>query len=670
MNSDSCVTVRRFVLGLITFLATAGSVGRADDGGDAQAGQAHYLHTCRPDERGLLFGGRIELDARDPAQVVDPKAQAAEGGAWASTSIWSSGPSTNRVDVVLLGDGYTAAELGVYSNDADDVFDAFFGTGGEIPLRNYRNFFNVHRVDVISAESGVDEPDLGIFRDTELDMYYNCGNVARLLCLSVSKAYAAAASAPETDQILALANSTRYGGAGYPSQNLGTLAGANSSALDIALHEFGHSFGNLADEYDYGGPTQWPGGEPSSINLTTFTTAELGAMQRKWHLWLDAANVDTFEGGGYSELGIFRPTSNSLMRSLGRPFEQVNEEQIIMKIYQIVDIIDDATPPLPAQGDYDQDTEFFLDAVTPVPDTLVYTWRVDGEIVPGANLPTLSLSQLNLGVGSFSVSVDVVDSTAKVRDETFRQSSMTGSRNWTATVDCARPIIISQPTSQGFCDDDTVAVTVVATGEDVQYQWRHEGVDLPGATESILTLPSAAQSDAGEYDVVVFNACGPRVSNSATLQWLPEVVFAGQPEDVTDCVGEAVFLFAFPQTGAAYTAQWFRNGDPVPGETGIILSFQAAQATDAGEYHLSLTSQCGTVDSQTAWLTVLPCSGVTGDLDGDADVDIDDYSLLFDCMALPDSLPLPPCVAGDIDKDGDVDFRDFVLFQVAFGTAQ
>lgn len=107
--------------------------------------------------------------------------------------------------------------------------------------------FNVHRVDLPSNESGVDEPDLGIFRDTALDMAFNCGGIPRLLCVNVNKAYAAAASAPDIDQILVIANSTRYGGAGYSAQNLCTLAGGNNSAVEIAIHEFGHAFADLSD---------------------------------------------------------------------------------------------------------------------------------------------------------------------------------------------------------------------------------------------------------------------------------------------------------------------------------------------------------------------------------------------------------------------------------------
>ena len=71
----------------------------------------------------------------------------------AFTTLINNGPSANRIDITIVGDGYTNAELGTYANHVDNILPVFFG---EEPLKEYASFFNVHRVDVASNESGVD----------------------------------------------------------------------------------------------------------------------------------------------------------------------------------------------------------------------------------------------------------------------------------------------------------------------------------------------------------------------------------------------------------------------------------------------------------------------------------------------------------------------------------
>jgi len=163
-------------------------------------------------ENGRLTGGRILIDLSDAARCE----AFGLGGATADgqeartvgpvTTIRSSGPVSNRIDIVVLGDGYTAREMNAYATHVNNAMSRFFA---QEPLFSYATYFNVYGVDVVSNESGVDEPASGIFRDTALDMAYDCGGIDRLLCVIVAKAYAAAAFAPGIDQILVLANSMR-----------------------------------------------------------------------------------------------------------------------------------------------------------------------------------------------------------------------------------------------------------------------------------------------------------------------------------------------------------------------------------------------------------------------------------------------------------------------------
>jgi len=371
-------------------------------------------------EEGKLVGGKVFL-ALPPVWEYQSIIQAPP--LWSYETVIRSGSSENRIDIVVVGDGYTQSELANYRIHVNNILSGYFA---QEPLASYINFFNVHRVDVISNESGVDEPDNNIYRDTALDMTYNCGGTARLLCVNTAKAWDAASVAPDADQILALANSTRYGGAGY--SDLATMAGDNYWSVELALHEFGHSFGKLADEYDYGGSETYTGSEPSQINISIYNAQQQTDLQTKWYRWLYLPNVDTYEGAYYCKYGIYRPTDNSKMRSLDRPFEEVNVEQFIFKIYENVSILDDFTPlsDEPLSG-Y---TDFYVVPVEPTPNTIVIQWYIDGQPVSGANAKTFSTDIPALSRGLHEVSVTVTDNTSKVRNEIKRGQLMTKTLKW------------------------------------------------------------------------------------------------------------------------------------------------------------------------------------------------------------------------------------------------
>ena len=192
-----------------------------------------------------------------PSAVVDPPPAVVE-------PVQVTGPSSDRVDLVYVGDGYTSTDLASYSAQVQAQWQAI--TSIE-PLLTYRAYFNVWQVNVVSAESGVDNDPFGVARDTALDMSFWCNGLDRLLCVDTNKALAYAANAPEAEMVIALANSTTFGGAGYYG-TLATLSGDNPAAAQIAVHELGHAFGGLADEYatttTEAKPTRTPAASPRS----------------------------------------------------------------------------------------------------------------------------------------------------------------------------------------------------------------------------------------------------------------------------------------------------------------------------------------------------------------------------------------------------------------------
>jgi hypothetical protein len=380
-----------------------------------------YLETAG----GRLRGGLLAVEPGNPlhTRTAGPPTE----GLSPVTTLMDNGPPANRVDLVFVGDGYQAAELSGYATDVDALEPSFFARE---PFDAYIAYFNVHRVDVTSIDSGVDnDPVQGVTKNTALDMQFWCGGTERLLCVNINKAYDHANSAPDVDQVLALANSSMYGGAGFPASDIATLAAENLAAIELALHEFGHSMGNLTDEYEYGGPTTYTGPEPKFTNATIHDASSMASLQTKWHLWLGVPGVGTFEGCNYSYYGVYRPTDDSLMRDLYRPFEEINREKLIFRIYQIVDPIDSASDPLQC----DPRATYAVELQQPR-HGLDVQWRLDGVDVPGAVAASFDASTLALAPGAHTLSVHVVDDTPWVRDEARRALLLTDTRSWTLAV--------------------------------------------------------------------------------------------------------------------------------------------------------------------------------------------------------------------------------------------
>jgi len=317
-------------------------------------------------------------------------------------TLLDNGPSSNRVDIVFLGDGYTQSDLdaGSYELHAMGYLDFMFG-GGVLadPFPRYQNFFNAYAIEVVSNESGADKPSQGVFVDTALDATYESSGIDRLLTISNSKANARrntalAGTGVTADMQFVTVNDTKYGGAGG---SWATFAGGNFWGNDVALHEVAHSFSDLADEYvSFNSP--FVSGEPSEINVTKDAT---GAKWANWQGFDDprGSNLDigVYEGGRYYETDIFRPSQNSKMREVNLAFDAVSREKIILDIYEYVDPLDDWLDNLlPVE-----DSELWVDVVDT--DVIQVEWSVNGTLVPGATGDTFDASDFGFGPGTYSV---------------------------------------------------------------------------------------------------------------------------------------------------------------------------------------------------------------------------------------------------------------------------
>lgn len=352
----------------------------------------------------------------------------------------NSGDPANRIDIAILGDGYRTEDQTQLTNDANNALSALFAEGvyGE-----YRDYFNVRLVHVISNETGADNGAGGGLRDTALGAFFNCQGIDRLLCVDQGAVFTvAAADAPEFDVILVIVNDLKYGGAGG-SQILTSSISVSPSAFEVPVHEMGHTLFGLADEYSDpfpGFPLCDPVNDCFEPNVTLFTDRPTF----KWGQWVDAATplptpdtsafdgvVGAFEGARYMFTGVFRPIRSCLMRALGESFCPVCSEAGVVEFYSRVDHIDEALPTGPVTLAAGDSADFTIIGPRPDPNTLSFSWTIDGSPIAVNDTGILTLTGADFGAGTHVLTVTIHDDTLRVRRDDG--DLLTGTFSWTVT---------------------------------------------------------------------------------------------------------------------------------------------------------------------------------------------------------------------------------------------
>lgn len=306
--------------------------------------------------RNLQTGATASFDLEELAKASEISLKA--GSRVRSSS--STAPSENRVDMLILGDGYTSSQEETFFDDAASIASEFLSLS---PYSEYRNYIITHTLFVPSLESGADHPPYvsgchtitccddpemqddplaDTFVDTAFDARFCANNIHRLLVVNPSAVYAAAAAVPEWDAIMVIVNDPTYGGSGGSF----AVVSLHGSAALIAQHEYGHSFADLADEYE----SPYPGypecsdisGPLCESNVTDVTTRD----SVKWSPWISVTTpiptepepqfadlVGLFEGARYQSSGMYRSGQSCIMRVLGAPFCQVPSQAYVLKLY-------------------------------------------------------------------------------------------------------------------------------------------------------------------------------------------------------------------------------------------------------------------------------------------------------------------------------------------------
>ena len=235
-----------------------------------------------------------------------------------------NGNPSEKVDIVVLPEGYTQEEMGLFISDCNKFANDFFLFS---PYSENKDKFNIYGVLAPSQESGADIPNKNIWKSTILNAnFYTFGSLRYLMTYDNKSVRDLAANAPY-DQIYILVNTDKYGGGAiYNYYNVSVMN--NGQTASIITHEFGHGFAGLADEY-YESSTGYNEFynlqiEPWEPNVTTLVDFE-----SKWSSMVDEKTpvptpdkkkfrekVGVFEGGGYVEKGVYRPDFDCLMKSI------------------------------------------------------------------------------------------------------------------------------------------------------------------------------------------------------------------------------------------------------------------------------------------------------------------------------------------------------------------
>lgn len=276
----------------------------------------------------------------------------------------NNGNPDNRLDIAIIGDGYTTRQRAVFNQDVDTIIDAFRTTE---PLQTYFSHFNFHRINLFSPQDGTDDIHNSITRNTALDTFYSPISERRLVGPDPWVMTVATMSGAPWDTIIVVVNSPRRGGATLPTFGVAYASRNSVDFPQIVIHEAGHSIAKLMDEYTGGLPDIDFANNWMLPAFLPWPNVDTNAQNPKWRVWLNPnvalptpevdANADVigaFQGAAYENFGVYRPQLKCLMNGPGggsdtKNWESTNfcavcSEQWIKAIYEKSRLADSFTP--------------------------------------------------------------------------------------------------------------------------------------------------------------------------------------------------------------------------------------------------------------------------------------------------------------------------------------
>ncbi|WP_437300340.1 M64 family metallopeptidase [Sorangium sp. So ce426] len=325
-------------------------------------------------------------------------------------AIESAGPPENRINYVIVGDGYDATTVNTtYLDHIEEAMAKRFSSPIGEPYGRYRKFVNICAVKLVSRSNGIPGA-LGCTGDDE----------SRLAeCDTRAADQALKANLPEDFEVdwhAIVLNNDRWWNTGSAWM---LWSGGHGDAAGAALHEGGHGFHQLADEYCAKATGSACGANTCSGSGTEYvevnTTGNCTTTAGKWDKWLaydatDATGVQgTFVGSRYVDSGQYRPSSNSMMNSLfgdnkNTSFNPVSREKMIMDIWMRIKPIDSADPPAGAVTDPATLAVKVID-----PDVISVDWTLDGEVIATDGGPVYNVAAAGLASGTHTIVAKAYD---------------------------------------------------------------------------------------------------------------------------------------------------------------------------------------------------------------------------------------------------------------------
>lgn len=386
-----------------------------------------------------LFPGRLRLFV---IMATSLAGLAAHSSAAAFYTLATNGPSSNRLCLVFLSEGYTSAQANTFLADCTNAMKVFFSGGGfpsDPAFVEYSNYFNAYAIFTNSVNAGSDHPAQipAVFKDTVFNSAYDAtydyvitippgatgqGRVDALL-----NSYTPTNAFRYRLPVLLVNDSSQNGEAGG-SGGATVIVGTGFNSEGILVHETGHGLAGLGDEYEAD-----PGGFdfsslPSEPNTTTNTAFNL----IPWKLWIDTNStpiptpasgyensVGLFQGAHYSTTNWYRPKLNCRMRSvvssIDIPFCEVCREALVKMYYSKIRAIDAVTPTNASITlTSTQAVAFSVTPLQPLTHSLSLQWRTNGINITGATNTTF---QLAARAGLTNLSVVARDNTDWVRND-------------------------------------------------------------------------------------------------------------------------------------------------------------------------------------------------------------------------------------------------------------
>ena len=331
-------------------------------------------------------------------------------------TILLNGAVDKRINLVYLGDGYTQNEMTKFVSDVNKSLSLLFET---FPLNRYRKYFNVFAIEVVSAQSGIkhprtadDCPAASEHGNSNPNNYFGTtfdfAGIHRLVVPGNFRLInqVLATNFPQYDQALIIGNTGFYGGSGGDF----ATATAHQSAPEIMIHEIGHSFALLADEY-------WAG--PQFATEMPNMTRQSNPSLVRWKNWLGTPNIGIFP---FNEAPTwFKPSTGTCkMEMLFKEFCSVCTENFIERIHELTNPIESFKPDNKTPVSVSGNMAFKINSLTPIPNSLQSIWRLNGvnQVNP---TDSFNLNVTNLSGTNHTLQYTVTDTTQFSRADNHQE---------------------------------------------------------------------------------------------------------------------------------------------------------------------------------------------------------------------------------------------------------